>query len=66
MGVRNERINERARILANISQVVEKHSVFIVEQTMKTNIEGIPLISKHELRHITSPEHLIELILERT
>jgi len=66
MGIRRERLSERARLLSNISQVAEKQSFFIVEHSLKTNIEGIPLISKKELQKIKSPEQILELILERT
>ena len=48
-----------------ISKVMEKHSVFFVEKSMKENINGTPLIERRELEKINEPEKIMELILER-
>lgn len=58
-------LRKRARVVTNISKVVEKHSVIFVEKTRKMSLEGSPLIGKKELSKINDPEGMIELILER-
>lgn len=65
VGIKERRIIERARIIANLSKVAEKHSVLFMESSIKKNIEGIPVIKKDELKKINEPERIIELILER-
>jgi putative transcriptional regulator len=56
---------KRAKVVTNISKVVEKHSVIFVEKSRKLNLEGTPLIEKKELKNIDDSEGVIELILER-
>jgi len=56
---------KRAKVVTNISKVVEKHSVIFVEKYKKTSLEGTPLIDKKELKKIEDSEDIIELILER-
>jgi putative transcriptional regulator len=58
-------LSKRVGVVSNISRVMEKHSVFFVEKSMKDNIEGTPLIEKRELEEISDPEKIMELILER-
>jgi len=56
---------KRARVVTNISKIVEKHSVMFVEKSRRRNLEGTPLIDKKELKKIDDSEGVIELILER-
>ncbi len=65
VGVSGKRIAERARIMSNISKVVERHSVFLIKSSSKKNIEGIPVIEKKELSRIDGPFGLLDLIRER-
>jgi putative transcriptional regulator len=58
-------LKKRARVVTNISKIVERHSVIFVEKSRKLNLEGTPLIDKTELKNIDDPEKIIELILER-
>ncbi|KAA0002893.1 MAG: transcriptional regulator [Thermoplasmata archaeon] len=65
VGVREKRIIERAHIIANVSKVVEKDSVFFVEKSIRKNIEGIPIIEKEEIKKIRDPFKIVQLIRER-
>ncbi len=65
VGTNDRRIAERARIMSNISRVVERHSVFLIESSSKKSIEGIPIIEKKELSRIDEPFGLLDLIRER-
>jgi putative transcriptional regulator len=56
---------KRAKIVTNISKVIDKHSVIFVEKSQKLTLEGTPLIDKRELKKIHDSEEVIELILER-
>ena len=56
---------KKAKVVTNISKVVEKHSVIFVEKSRRKNLEGTPLIDKKELKNIDDSEGIIELILER-
>jgi putative transcriptional regulator len=58
-------LKKRAKVVTNISQVVEKHSVIFVEKSKKLCLEGTPLIGKKELKKIDDTEGVLELILER-
>lgn len=65
VGVRERRIMERAHIIANVSKVMEKDSVFFVERSVRKNIEGIPVIEKEEIKKIKDPFKIVQLIRER-
>ncbi|UCE37812.1 MAG: transcriptional regulator [Thermoplasmata archaeon] len=56
---------KRAKVVTNISKVIERHSVIFVEKSRKTSLEGAPLIDRNELKNIDDSERIIELILER-
>ena len=56
---------KRAKVVTNISKVMEKHSVIFVEKSRRRNLEGTPLIDKNELKNIDDSEGVVELILER-
>lgn len=63
---RGEGIERKARVVSNISHVVEKDAVLFVEiRTRKESIEGTPLIRKSELRRIRDPDEIEDLIADR-
>ncbi len=66
IGKYEKKIMKKARVITNISKIVEKDSVFFVERKMtKYNLEGTPLITRDELKKIDDPEKILELIIER-
>lgn len=56
---------KRARVVTNISKVLERHSVIFVEKCRKQSLEGTPLIDRKDLKKMDSPDKVVELILER-
>jgi putative transcriptional regulator len=62
----DRKIVDKAKVVSNISKITEKRAVFFTDKKgNKNNIEGTPLIMRHELRRIREPEEIIELIIER-
>ncbi len=59
------RVRERARVLSDVSRVVERPSVLFMESTTHTNIAGIPVIGREELSTLDDPLGLLRLIRER-
>jgi len=56
----------KARVVSNISRITERKSVIFVHQkTSVQSIEGIPLITKDELRKADDADDVIELMLQR-
>ncbi|HKZ64404.1 MAG TPA: transcriptional regulator [Thermoplasmata archaeon] len=63
---RGEKVEEKARIVSNISRVVERDAVLFVEiQTRRQSIEGTPVVQKSELRRMRDPDEIEDLIAER-
>jgi len=63
---KGERIEDKARVVSNISSVVEKDAVLFVEiHTSAESIGGTPLIRKSELRRIRDRDEIEYLIAER-
>lgn len=63
---RKRDLQARAKALANLSKILEKHSVIFVDRRgERLNLEGSPLIAEKELRKISSKEKIIEIIEER-
>jgi putative transcriptional regulator len=59
-------LKRRAKVIHNISQLVEKHSVFIVQKSESLpNIEGTPVIALEELLSIEDSNEILELINKR-
>ena len=56
---------KRAKIVSNISKIVQKHSVMFVERSRRRSLEGTPLIDRKELKKIDDSDGVMELILER-
>lgn len=60
-------ITKRARAMANISKLLERHSVFFVEDRgRRTILAGTPLISHIELESIEDKKKILELIKDRS
>ncbi|MEK6851227.1 MAG: transcriptional regulator [Candidatus Thermoplasmatota archaeon] len=63
---KEEKVDEKARVVSNISSVVERDAVLFVEvHTSVHSIGGTPLIEKAELRRIRDPDEIEDLIAER-
>ncbi len=63
---RDERLDDKARVVGDVSAVVERDAVLFVEvQTSRESIDGTPLIKKGELRKIRDPDEIEDLIAER-
>lgn len=59
-------LSTKAKVVADISSVVEKDSVIFVRRlTMKQNIEGTPIIRKEELKKLRDREEMLDMISER-
>lgn len=65
MGRDSPQLRRRARVVASVSRVTERPGFFVVERTTRTSIEGTPTLSRTELRRLTDPEAILNLILER-
>ncbi len=65
VGEDSPQLRRRARIVTSVSRIVERPGFFVVERTTRTQIEGLPVLSRVELRKLTDPERILELILER-
>ncbi|MBN2066293.1 MAG: transcriptional regulator [Candidatus Thermoplasmatota archaeon] len=66
VGTYDKKLQKRAQIVSSISKITEKYAVLITNKdTIKTNIEGTPLILKRELKKLRGPEEILELIIER-
>ncbi|MEW6069097.1 MAG: transcriptional regulator [Candidatus Thermoplasmatota archaeon] len=57
---------KKTRLIASISDVVKRISVFFVKKSEKKNFSGIPVIAWEDLKETTSSEEVTEIILERT
>lgn len=56
----------RAELLQQLARVAEGHAVFVVrDMPSRTSIDGLPLVSMHELRRHRDRDELVELIAER-
>lgn len=66
MGADSPALRRRARIVHSVSRVIERPGFFVVEQTTRTEMHGVPVVDRRELRRLADPESILELILERT
>ncbi|MEM2934882.1 MAG: transcriptional regulator, partial [Candidatus Thermoplasmatota archaeon] len=62
VGINDKRIFERARIISNISRVIERKSIILAEKSKIKFIEGVPVIEKSDLRKVKEPEELIDML----
>ncbi|RLF49023.1 MAG: hypothetical protein DRN20_03155, partial [Thermoplasmata archaeon] len=58
-------IIRRAKAVRAFSDVVGKDSVIFVEKCRRITVEGMPVISRDELKSVCNKERLVELIIER-
>jgi putative transcriptional regulator len=65
IGPDSPQLRRRARIVTSVSRVTQHPGFFIVERTTKTSIEGMPVVSRTELRRLDDPQAILDLILER-
>jgi putative transcriptional regulator len=65
MGRDSPQLRRRARVVASVSRITERPGFFVVERTTRTSIEGTPTMSRTELRRLTDPDAILELILAR-
>ncbi len=66
VGIIDKRMARRARAMANISQLLKRHSVFFVDDRgRKTCLEGTPLITYVELERMGDKKKVLELIRDR-
>ncbi len=62
----NQNIKKKAKVVSSLSDITEKESViFIRKRYIHTNIEGIPLIDKDELKKIDDREEIVKILMER-
>jgi putative transcriptional regulator len=65
IGEDSPQLRRRARIVTSVSRVTRHPGFFVIERTTKTSIEGMPVVSRSELRRLDDPEAILDLILER-
>jgi putative transcriptional regulator len=64
--MQDKNLVKKAKVVTDISKIVERKSVIFVEKSRRLCLEGTPLINKKELKGIEDSEDVIELILERS
>lgn len=65
MGEDSPQLRRRARVVTSVSRITERPGFFIVERTSRTEIEGMPVVTRQELDRLSDPEKILELILAR-
>ncbi len=56
----------RAEVLSGLARVAEGHALFVVDEAPhRTAVDGLPLVTAHELGRRRDPDELLELIEER-
>ncbi|MHB8634268.1 MAG: transcriptional regulator [Thermoplasmatota archaeon] len=58
-------LRRRARVVHSVSEVTQRPGFFVVERTTRTTIEGMPVVTRVELRRLTDPESIRDLLMER-
>lgn len=58
-------LRRRARIVHSVSRITERPGFFVVEHTRHTEIHGMPVVTRKELRNLSDPEAILRLIMER-
>jgi len=62
----DQKMKDKAKVITTISNITEKQAVFFTDKKgTKDHVEGTPLILRAELKKITDPEDIIELIIKR-
>lgn len=65
MGRESPALRRRTRIVHSVSSITERPGLFIVERTTRTQLDGVPVVSRTELRKLSDPDAVLQLILER-
>lgn len=65
MSERDRKLGDKARLLANLSEITESGGVFFVARSRHASLEGTPLVTREELDETDSREALVEMIRER-
>lgn len=65
LGEDSPQLRRRARVVTSVSRITERPGFFVVERTTRTEIEGMPVVTRQELDRLKDPERILELILER-
>lgn len=65
MGAESPHLRKRARIVHSISQVTGRPGFFVVERTTRTELDGLPVVNRRELRRLADPQAILDLLLER-
>ena len=66
IGEDSPQLRRRARVVTSVSRVTGRPGFFVVERTTRTHIEGMPVVTRTELRKLTDPDKILEMILERS
>ena len=65
-GVKQVReIEKRASLIGKVSEVVAASAAYIVERSVKSEVEGVVFITKDEISCVSSPKDFISLIYEK-
>lgn len=65
MGQDSPQLRRRARVVTSVSRITERPGFFVVERTTRTELEGMPVVTRAELNSLREPEKILELILSR-
>ncbi len=65
IGADSPQLRRRARVVTSVSRITQRPGFFIVERTTRTTIEGMPVVSRTELKDLSDPQKILDLILER-
>lgn len=66
IGQKDADLGRRARVISNLSKILEKHSVIFVDRRgNRTNLGGTPIIGCEELNKTKDKKEMMELIEER-
>jgi len=65
IGEEGAKARRRAKVIHSVSRITERPGFFVVERTTRTEIHGLPVVSRHELMRLDDPQRILDLILER-
>jgi putative transcriptional regulator len=65
MGEDSPQLRRRAKVVTSVSKVTGRPGFFVVEHTTRTSLEGMPVVTRTELKRLDDPEAILRLILER-
>jgi len=65
VGEDSPNLRRRAKVVASVSRITERPGFFVVQRTTRTDLEGMPVVTRQELDRLKDPEKILELILAR-